>query len=98
MVHGDDVEGALEGVLAEVGVLLGRPGGTAGQVIGRTRPWGNGRGETVEGVRLGYLHEIHEIALVEGWGGKEVGAVKDVLAAGRVGIDHWGGNARIHLQ
>ena len=98
MVHGDHVEGALEGVVAEVGVLLCRPRGTAGEVVGRTRPRRNGRGGEVEGVRLGYLHEIHEITLVEGWGGEEVGAVEYVLAAGRVGVDHWGRNARIHLQ
>ncbi len=88
VVHGDHVEGALEGVVPEVWVLFGRPGRAAGQVVGGARPGGDGRGGEVEGVRLGDLHKVHKVALVEGGRGEEVGAVEDVLAVGRVGVNH----------
>ena len=89
MVQGHHVEGALEGVVAQVRVLLGRPGGAAGEVVGRAGAGGGRGGGEVEGVRLlRDLHEIHKISLVERWCGEEVGAVEDVFAARRVGVNH----------
>ena len=67
-------------------------------MVGRTRPRGHWSGGEVEGVRLRDVHEIHEISMVKGWRGKEVGAVEHIFAVRCVGINHGGCDARVDLQ
>ena len=90
MIHGYHIEGTLERILSQVWVLFRRPWRAARQVVGGTWPRGNWSGGEVEGVRLGDLHKVHEIPLVKGRRGKEVGAVEYVFAARGVGINHGG--------